>query len=63
MVFSLVDIDQTTTITDTYLTTTVYAMVGVPEPSSVWLLGLGGIARAVSLASGASRLSRWTKSH
>ena len=50
MVFSLVDIYQTTTNTDTYLTTTVYDMVGsvvsVPEPSSL-VLGLGGIAFAL----------------
>jgi len=43
-----VGIDQTVTNTDTYLTTTVYDMVGsvvpVPEPSSAWVLGLGGIA-------------------
>jgi hypothetical protein len=48
--FSFVDIDQTTTNTDTYLTTTVYDMVGsvvsVPEPSSL-VLGLGGIAFAL----------------
>jgi hypothetical protein len=49
LAFSFVDIDQTTTNTDTYLTTTVYDMVGsvVPEPSSALLLGLGGIAFAL----------------
>ena len=51
LTFSFVDIDQTTTNTDTYLTTTVYDMVGsvvsVPEPSSALVLGLGGIAFAL----------------
>jgi hypothetical protein len=39
---------QTTTNTDTYLTTTVYEMTGVvvPEPDTGWLLGLGGLAAA-----------------
>jgi len=57
-------LDQTTTITDTYLTTTVYEMVGsvvpVPEPSSAWVLGLGGISLALyrwrlARAAGAAR--------
>ena len=64
LVFSFVDIDQTTTNTDTYLTTTVYDMVGsvvsVPEPSSALVLGLGGIAFALyrwrpARAAGAAR--------
>jgi hypothetical protein len=63
MVFFLVDIYQTTTNTDTYLTTTVYDMIGVvpvPEPSSAWVLGLGGIALALypwrlARAAGAAR--------
>jgi PEP-CTERM motif len=62
IVFCFVDIYQTTTNTDTYLNTSVYEMVGVvvPEPGSVWLLGLGGIALALyrwrlARAAGAAR--------
>jgi len=46
-------LDQTTTNTDTYLTTTVYDMIGVvPEPGTGWLLGLGGIALALKARRG-----------
>jgi len=43
----------TTTVTDTYLDSSVYNLLGeVPEPNAGWLLGVGAVALA---------LSRWRK--